>query len=39
MTYCLQDFRRDAREALKTGSSRAHVEKIRAPVERLRVER
>jgi hypothetical protein len=35
MAFSLQDFCRDTREILKGGASRAHVEKIKAHVERL----
>lgn len=35
MGYSLQDFCRDTREILKTGSSRAHVEKVKARMEQL----
>lgn len=35
MSYSLQDFSRDTREILKTGSGRPQVEKIKAHMERL----
>jgi hypothetical protein len=35
VAYSLQDFSGDAREILKTGSSRAHVEQVKAKMERL----
>ena len=38
MAYSLQDFCRDTREILKQGSSRAHVERIKAYLERLLVD-
>lgn len=38
MGYSLQDFSRDAREILKSGSSRAQVEKVKERMERLLVD-
>ena len=35
MGYSLQDFSRDAREILKTGSTRSHVERVKDRMERL----
>lgn len=38
MGYSLRDFCRDTREILKNGSSRAQVEKVKTPMERLLVD-
>lgn len=38
MGYSLQDFFRDTREILAGGSSRAHVEKVKARMEKLLVD-
>lgn len=38
MGYSLQDFCRDTRAILKTGSSRKHVEKVKTYMERLLVD-
>ena len=38
MGYSLQDFSRDTREILKTGASRAQVEKIKTHMERVLVD-
>jgi hypothetical protein len=38
MAYSLQDFCRDASEILKAGSTRQHVEKVKAHMERLLVD-
>src|SRR5262245_7850218 len=35
MGYSLQDFSRDAREILKTGSSRSHVARVKGQMEGL----
>jgi hypothetical protein len=36
--YSLQDFSRDAREILQTGSTRSHVERVKGHMERLLVD-
>ena len=38
MGYSLQDFCRDTRAVLKTGSSRAHVDKVKTHMEKLLVD-
>lgn len=38
MGYSLQDFSRDAREIINTGSTRSHVERIKGQMERLLVD-
>lgn len=38
MGYSLQDFSRDARDILKTGSTRSHVERVKGHMERLLVD-
>ena len=38
MGYALQDFCRDTTAILKTGSSRQHVDKVKAHMERLLVD-
>lgn len=38
MGYSLQDFSRDTREVIKTGSTRSHVERVKGVMERLLVD-